>query len=127
MEDSIALAGVQTIANRRYGKLSGGQKRQAQFALAICGNPSLLFLDEPSANLDASTRHLLWAAVRKLVAGGAAVLLTTHYIEEAEALADRVVVLGTGRCTASGTVAEMRAVGTGLAEAIASITQERIQ
>jgi ABC-2 type transport system ATP-binding protein len=127
VEDSIALAGVQAIANRRYGKLSGGQKRQAQFALAICGSPSLLFLDEPSANLDASVRHTLWAAVRKLVAAGTAVVLTTHYIEEAEALADRVVVLGGGRCIASGTAAEMRAVGNGLAEAIASMTEERVQ
>ncbi len=75
--------------------------------------PVALFLDEPSANLDASARHSLWAAVRKLVAEGTAIVLTTHYIEEAEALADRVAVLGQGRCIASGTVAEMRAVVQG--------------
>ena len=110
VQATIALAGVRAIASRRYGTLSGGQKRQAQFALAICGRPSLLFLDEPSANLDVSARHTLWSAMRGLVAEGTAIVLTTHYIEEAEALADRVVVLSHGRCIASGTVAEMRAV-----------------
>jgi ABC-2 type transport system ATP-binding protein len=69
----------------------------------------LLFLDEPSANLDAAARQTLWAAMRKLVDQGTAIVLTTHHIEEAEALADRVAVLGQGRCIASGTVGEMRA------------------
>jgi ABC-2 type transport system ATP-binding protein len=107
---TIAVAGIAAIADRPYGKLSGGQKRQAQFALAICGRPSLLFLDEPSANLDTAARQVLWAAMRKLVDQGTAIVLTSHYIEEAEALADRVVVVTSGRCIASGTVGEMRAV-----------------
>jgi ABC-2 type transport system ATP-binding protein len=107
---TIALAGIAAIADRPYGKLSGGQKRQAQFALAICGRPLVLFLDEPSANLDAAARQMLWAAMRQLVDHGTSIVLTTHYIEEAEALADRVVVLSQGRCIASGTVGEMRAV-----------------
>jgi ABC-2 type transport system ATP-binding protein len=70
----------------------------------------VLFLDEPSANLDAAARQMLWAAMRQLVDHGTSIVLTTHYIEEAEALADRVVVLSQGRCIASGTVGEMRAV-----------------
>jgi ABC-2 type transport system ATP-binding protein len=110
LAEAIALAGVEKIAARPYAKLSGGQKRQAQFALAICGRPRLLFLDEPTTGLDVSAREIMWATLRKLVAGGTSIVLTTHYIEEAEALADRVVVLAKGRQIAEGTVAEMRAL-----------------
>jgi ABC-2 type transport system ATP-binding protein len=108
--EAIALAGVEKIANRPYVKLSGGQKRQAQFALAICGRPQLLFLDEPTTGLDLTARETMWATLRALVAGGTSIVLTTHYIEEAEALADRVFVMAKGRRVADGTVAEMRAV-----------------
>jgi ABC-2 type transport system ATP-binding protein len=108
--ETIAFAGVEKIAARPYSKLSGGQKRQAQFALAICGRPRLLFLDEPTTGLDINARETMWAGVRGLVAAGTAVVLTTHYIEEAEALADRVVVMAKGREVAQGTVREMRAL-----------------
>ncbi|THD59545.1 ABC transporter ATP-binding protein [Phenylobacterium sp.] len=108
--ETIALAGVEKIARRPYAKLSGGQKRQAQFALAICGRPRLLFLDEPTTGLDINARETMWACVRNLVAAGTSVVLTTHYIEEAEALADRVVVMAKGREVAQGTVGEMRAL-----------------
>src|SRR5205814_5508577 len=95
---------------RPYAKLSGGQKRQAQFALAICGRPRLLFLDEPTTGLDVTARETMWATLKKLVKGGASIVLTTHYIEEAEALADRVVVMAKGRRIAEGTVGEVRAL-----------------
>lgn len=108
--EAIQLAGVEKIADRPYAKLSGGQKRQAQFALSICGRPRLLFLDEPTTGLDVTARETMWATLRKLVAGGTAIVLTTHYIEEAQALADRVVVMAKGRQVAEGTVAEMRAL-----------------
>jgi ABC-2 type transport system ATP-binding protein len=108
--ETIALAGVEKIADRPYIKLSGGQKRQAQFALAICGRPRLLFLDEPTTGLDISARETMWGTLRGLVADGTAIVLTTHYIEEAQALATRVVVMAKGRQVASGTVAEMRAL-----------------
>jgi ABC-2 type transport system ATP-binding protein len=108
--ETIALAGVEKIADRPYIKLSGGQKRQAQFALAVCGRPRLLFLDEPTTGLDIKARETMWAALRGMVAGGTAIVLTTHYIEEAQALASRVVVLAKGREVAQGTVAEMRAL-----------------
>ncbi|HEV2532218.1 ABC transporter ATP-binding protein [Phenylobacterium sp.] len=108
--EAIALAGVEKIAGRPYAKLSGGQKRQAQFALAVCGRPQLLFLDEPTTGLDLTARETMWATLRNLVAGGTSIVLTTHYIEEAEALADRVFVMAKGRRIAEGTVAEMRAV-----------------
>lgn len=110
LDEAVAVAGVQKIADRPYAKLSGGQKRQAQFALAICGRPRLLFLDEPTTGLDLISRENMWATLRRLVAGGTSIVLTTHYIEEAEALADRVVVMAKGRAIADGTVAEMRAV-----------------
>jgi ABC-type multidrug transport system ATPase subunit len=104
------MAGVEKLAKRPYAKLSGGQKRQAQFALAICGRPRLLFLDEPTTGLDVNARETMWATLKKLVKGGASIVLTTHYIEEAEALADRVVVMAKGRRIAEGTVSEIRAL-----------------
>ncbi|MEZ0469128.1 ABC transporter ATP-binding protein [Luteimonas salinilitoris] len=107
--DCVALAGLDGLLGRRYGRLSGGQQRRVQFALAICGRPQVLFLDEPTTGLDIQAREQVWRAVRELVAEGSAVLLTTHYLEEAEALADRVVMLEAGRVVAAGSVAEVRA------------------
>ncbi len=105
------LAGVEDVLGRRYGRLSGGQQRRVQFALAICGRPELLFLDEPTTGLDVEARAAVWSVVRALVDQGCAVLLTTHYLEEAEALAHRVAVLVRGRIVAEGTVDEVRAQG----------------
>jgi ABC-type multidrug transport system ATPase subunit len=110
VDEVIALAGLQAIADQRYGNLSGGQKRMLQFALAICGRPRLLFLDEPTVGLDQQARERVWRTIRSLVDGGCAVLLTTHYLEEAEALADRVAVMMGGKCIAEGSVTEMRAL-----------------
>lgn len=110
IDDCIRLAGLQDLTRRRYGKLSGGQQRRVQFALAICGNPELVFLDEPTTGLDIQSREALWVAIRGLVAEGVAVLLTTHYLEEAQALADRVVVVRNGREVAQGTVDDIRAL-----------------
>jgi ABC-2 type transport system ATP-binding protein len=110
LDEAITLSGVGKIAERPYAKLSGGQKRQAQFALAICGRPQLLFLDEPTTGLDLTARETMWATLRRMVAAGTSIVLTTHYIEEAEALADRVFVMARGKRVADGTVAEMRAV-----------------
>ena len=107
--DCVALAGLDGLMERRYGQLSGGQQRRVQFALAVCGRPALLFLDEPTTGLDIDARQTLWRAIRELSAQGCAVLLTTHYLEEAEALADRVVVVNHGRAVAEGTVAQIRA------------------
>ena len=107
---AMQLTHTESLASRPYGKLSGGQKRQVQFALAICGRPKLLFLDEPTVGLDIQSRELMWSTLRRLVSEGASIVLTTHYLEEAEALADRVTVLAKGRVIASGTVNEMRAL-----------------
>lgn len=107
--ECVALAGLDGLLHRRYGALSGGQQRRVQFALAICGRPRLLFLDEPTTGLDIAARQALWAAVRAQVDAGCAVLLTTHYLEEAEALSDRVAVIDAGRLVAEGSVGEIRA------------------
>jgi len=107
--DCVAMAGLSGLLKRPYGKLSGGQQRRVQFAMAICGRPRVLFLDEPTTGLDIEARQGLWKAIRKLVADGCAVLLTTHYLEEAEALADQVAVLHQGRIVAQGSVGEIRA------------------
>jgi ABC-2 type transport system ATP-binding protein len=107
---AMEMTGITSLAHRPYGKLSGGQKRQVQFALAICGRPRLLFLDEPTAGLDVHARQTAWFTLRQLVEQGASIVLTTHYLEEAEALANRVVVLAKGQAIASGTVNEMRAL-----------------
>lgn len=109
MADCIALGGLDGLLERRYGALSGGQQRRVQFALALCGRPRLLFLDEPTTGLDIEARQAVWAAIRELVADGCAVLLTTHYLEEADALADRVAVLDRGQLIAEGTVEAIRA------------------
>jgi ABC-2 type transport system ATP-binding protein len=108
IEDVLAAAGIAEVADRRFGTLSGGQRQRVLFAIALCGNPRLLFLDEPTVGLDIEARHLFWDAIRDLVRDGCSVLLTTHYLEEADALADRVVVLRLGRIVADGTPAEVK-------------------
>jgi ABC-2 type transport system ATP-binding protein len=105
----VSLAGLDGLTGRRYGTLSAGQQRRLQFALAICGRPRVLFLDEPSTGLDTDARESLWRTIRTMVAEGCAVVLTTHYLEEAEALADRVAVLAHGRIVAEGSVRQIRA------------------
>lgn len=107
--ESAELAGVADLLQRPYGKLSGGQQRRVQFALALCGRPQLLFLDEPTVGMDIEARQKLWRAIRHLVAEGNSVVLTTHYLEEAEALADRVCVMARGKTISEGSVEALRA------------------
>jgi ABC-2 type transport system ATP-binding protein len=102
IEESLAMAGLEELADRRAGTLSGGQSRRLQYAMAVCGRPDLLVLDEPTTGLDHGARRQLWATVRAAADNGTAVLLTTHYLEEADALADRVVVIDGGRIVADG-------------------------
>lgn len=109
LDACVRMAGLDGLLGRRYARLSGGQQRRVQFALAICGRPRLLFLDEPTVGLDIEAREAMWATIRAQVADGCAVVLTTHHLEEAEALADRVTVLAQGRVIADGSVAQVRA------------------
>ena len=113
LAESLALAGLEDIAKRRYGELSGGQQRRVQFALAICGRPALLFVDEPTVGLDVEARRNFWSVLRQLRADGTGIVLTTHYIEEADALADRVLLLAMGRVLAEDTPAGIKARAAG--------------
>lgn len=101
---------LEPLVGRPYGKLSGGQKRQVQFGMALVGRPELLFLDEPTVGMDLQSREGLWQVLRDLVHEGSSIILTTHHLEEAEALANRVAVVSKGRIVARGTVDEIRAV-----------------
>ncbi|KJV27198.1 ABC transporter ATP-binding protein [Luteibacter yeojuensis] len=107
--ECATIAGITDLLERRYVALSGGQQRRVQFAMALAGHPELLFLDEPTTGLDVGARQGLWNAIRNLVATGASVVLTMHYLEEAEALADRVSVIARGRVVSEGTVDALRA------------------
>jgi ABC-2 type transport system ATP-binding protein len=108
LAETLSIAGLEDLRDCKFGVLSGGQKQRVLFALAICGNPDLLFLDEPTVGLDVEARHLLWDEIRKLVGHGKTVVLTTHYLEEADALADRVGVINKGSIIAEGTPAEIK-------------------
>ncbi|HEX5048452.1 MAG TPA: acyltransferase family protein [Gammaproteobacteria bacterium] len=107
---TLELTGTKELADKLASKLSAGQKRQVQFALAICGRPRLLFLDEPTVGLDVQARETMWRTMRELIAQGCSIVLTTHYLEEAEALADRVAVLARGELIALGTVDDVRSI-----------------
>ena len=109
----LAAAGLEKLSDRIYGELSGGQKQRVLFALAICGDPDLLFLDEPTVGLDVEARRLLWDEIRHLVSRGKTVLLTTHYLQEADALADRIAVINKGEIIAEGTPAEIKSLTSG--------------
>jgi ABC-2 type transport system ATP-binding protein len=106
--DVIEAAGLTGLERRKYGELSGGQQKRVLFALAICGNPDLLILDEPTTGLDVESRRAMWKQIRAFIAGGRSVLLTTHYLAEAEALANRVVVIHRGVVVAEGTPQEIK-------------------
>jgi ABC-2 type transport system ATP-binding protein len=107
--DVVELAGLTGLEARAFGKLSGGQRQRLLFALAACGDPDLLVLDEPTVGLDVEARRSFWGEMRRLVSRGRSLLLTTHYLEEADALADRVVILQHGRIIADGTPADIKA------------------
>jgi ABC-2 type transport system ATP-binding protein len=109
----LAAAGLEKLSDRKFGDLSGGQRQRVLFALAICGDPDLVFLDEPTVGLDVEARRMLWDEIRRMVTRGKTVLLTTHYLQEADALADRVAVINKGEIIAQGTPAEIKAKTAG--------------
>ena len=106
-DEVIALVGLDEQAGKRISALSGGQARRVDVALGIVGRPELLFLDEPTTGFDPGARRQFWELVRALAAEGVTILLTTHYLEEAEALAGRLAVLAGGRVVATGTPAAL--------------------
>jgi ABC-2 type transport system ATP-binding protein len=107
VEEVLELAGLQEKADVRSRKLSGGQLRRLDFALALVGDPELIFLDEPTTGFDPEARRAAWETVRSLRALGKTILLTTHYLEEAQALADRVAIVKDGRVLAIGPPREL--------------------
>jgi ABC-2 type transport system ATP-binding protein len=109
IDDTITQVGLDDARDRRAGKLSGGQQRRLHVALALIGDPELLFLDEPTTGFDPAARRGAWDVIAGLRTLGKTVFLTTHYIEEAEVLADRVAIIKAGRIVAEGTPAELAA------------------
>ncbi|GAA1591817.1 ABC transporter ATP-binding protein [Actinomadura kijaniata] len=108
-DEVLDLVDLRDKAGVRTRQLSGGQKRRLDLALALLGRPEVMFLDEPTTGMDPEARHATWRTVRDLVADGTTVLLTTHYLEEAEQLADRLAMMHRGRIELSGTLAEVLA------------------
>ncbi|MCX4980588.1 ABC transporter ATP-binding protein [Streptomyces sp. NBC_00572] len=111
--EALALAGLTEFAGRRVGRLSGGQAQRVRFAIALVGNPELVVLDEPTAALDVEARQEFWEAMRGYARRGNTVLFSTHYLEEADAYADRIVVLDAGRIVADGTGEELKRAAGG--------------
>jgi ABC-2 type transport system ATP-binding protein len=109
----VEAAGLRGLENRLFGTLSGGQQRRVLFGIALCGDPELVFVDEPTTGLDAEVRRTLWATLRDLAGSGRGVVLTTHYLEEADALADRIVVLNQGRVIAEGSPSQVKSLVSG--------------
>ncbi|MFF9124876.1 ABC transporter ATP-binding protein [Streptomyces sp. NPDC014889] len=107
-DEVIALVGLEAKAGSRIKALSGGQRRRLDVALGVIGGPELLLLDEPTTGFDPAARRRFWALIRTLAQEGTTILLTTHYLEEAEALADRLAVVTRGRIVAEGTSRELR-------------------
>ena len=108
LAEVVRTAKLEGIENQMFGKLSGGQKQRVLFGLALCGNPDLIFLDEPTVGMDIESRRALWDQIRALSAAGKTVLLTTHYLEEADMLANRIVVINKGKVVSEGTPAEVK-------------------
>ncbi|MGH3273611.1 MAG: ABC transporter ATP-binding protein, partial [Streptosporangiaceae bacterium] len=107
--DVLARAGISDIAHRRAGKCSGGEQQRLRFALALLSDPELLVLDEPTAGMDVEGRRSFWAAIRHDAEAGRTVLFATHYLEEADAYADRIVLIARGRIIADGPATEIKA------------------
>jgi ABC-2 type transport system ATP-binding protein len=128
-DEVIELVGLTDKRDNRIRQLSGGQRRRVDVALGIVGRPELLFLDEPTTGFDPEARHRFWDLIKALAAEGTTILLTTHYLDEAEALADRLAVIAAGRIVAEGTPAtlggpEMRTVSwNGHTERVADPTE----
>jgi ABC-2 type transport system ATP-binding protein len=111
--EALSRAGIAEIADRRVGKCSGGEQQRLRFAMALLSDPELLVLDEPTTGMDVEGRRTFWAAIRKDAEQGRTVLFATHYLEEADAYADRIVLLRHGKVVADGTAAQIKAMAAG--------------
>jgi len=113
VDEAMERAGITALARRRVSKCSGGEQQRLRFALALLPDPDLLVLDEPTAGMDVSARREFWATMREDAKAGRTVIFATHYLEEADAFAQRIVMVSSGRVVADGTTAEIRATATG--------------
>lgn len=127
LEQLLHISGLEGEKEKMATALSGGQQRRLGFALAIAGDPEVLFLDEPTVGMDVTSRQLFWDTIRAMAGKGRTIVLTTHYLEEADNVADRVVVINNGKLIADGTPSEIKAETTGRVlsfTAGASVTKE---
>ena len=113
VDEAMERAGISGIAKRRVSKCSGGEQQRLRFALALLPDPDLLILDEPTAGMDVNARREFWSTMREDARNGRTVIFATHYLEEADAFAQRIVMVSGGRVVADGTTAEIRATASG--------------
>jgi ABC-2 type transport system ATP-binding protein len=113
VDEVIANAGITGLADRKVAKCSGGEQQRLRFAMALLSDPALLLLDEPTTGMDVEGRRTFWSAIRRDAAQGRTVLFATHYLEEADQYADRIVLISRGRIVADGTGSELRALAAG--------------
>src|SRR3954465_7308290 len=113
VDEVLRTAGIEGIADRKVGKCSGGEQQRLRFAMALLSDPALLLLDEPTTGMDVEGRRAFWSAIRADAAKGRTVLFATHYLEEADAYADRIVLVSRGRVVADGSAAEVKALAAG--------------
>ena len=113
VDETLDLARIRDIADRKTNKLSGGQTQRVRFAVAMVSNPDLLVLDEPTVSMDVESRHLFWETLRAFTGRGKTVLFATHYLDEADANAGRIVLMARGKVVADGAATEIKAVAGG--------------
>ena len=110
VDEVLTLTGLEDVARQRTQKLSGGQTQRVRFAVALVSNPELLVLDEPTVAMDVESRHAFWTSMREFASGGKTIVFATHYLEEADAYADRAVLMARGRVVADGPTTEIKAM-----------------
>jgi ABC-2 type transport system ATP-binding protein len=113
IDEVLRRAGIQSLADRKVGKCSGGEQQRLRFAMALLSDPALLLLDEPTTGMDVEGRRAFWSAIRNDAEKGRTVLFATHYLEEADQYADRIVLISKGRIVADGTGSQIKALATG--------------
>ncbi|HEX3221874.1 MAG TPA: ABC transporter ATP-binding protein [Nocardioides sp.] len=113
VDEVLARAGIEGLADRKVGKCSGGEQQRLRFAMALLSDPALLLLDEPTTGMDVEGRRAFWSAIRADAEKGRTVLFATHYLEEADQYADRIVLISHGRIVADGTGSQIKALATG--------------
>ncbi|SFE77070.1 ABC-2 type transport system ATP-binding protein [Paenibacillus catalpae] len=130
LPELLRISGLETEKDKMAASLSGGQQRRLGFALAAAGDPDIIFLDEPTVGMDVTSRQMFWDTIRSMAEKGRTVVLTTHYLEEADSLADRIVVINQGKVVADGSPSQIKAETTGRVisfTAGVTVTTEQLQ